>query len=70
MHEKINKIPFKGVFDFFFIKRKTSHLGRWSYLSHNEIMERIDRSNVDNCGISYLIKNNTVLKNNTKKYQS
>lgn len=56
MHEKINKIPFKGVFDFFFIQRKTSQLGRWSFLSQKEIFERIDRSNVDNCGVSKLSK--------------
>lgn len=56
MHEKINKIPFKGVIEFLFVKRKTCHLGRWSYLPEKKVLERIDRSNVDNCGISYLSK--------------
>lgn len=57
MIEKINKLPFMGVFEFFFIKHNQTHLGRWSLLNESEkIFHRIDRSNVDNCGICFLQK--------------
>ena len=58
--EKINKFPFLGIFEFFFIKRYPNHLGRWKILKENKkIFQRIDRSNIDNCGTCFLHYSNS-----------
>lgn len=63
MHEKINRIPFKGMIEFLFIKRNKYHLGRWSYISKEQTIDRIDRSNIDHCGKSYYKHKKEIKKN-------